>query len=170
MTQPNKLTSNDIQPGPFSEHELRKRWNSQSDEFNQWDSLDSCEQLAWAQTCAIESDRKKINAIHQFAKGVEESDAALNRQGNGDSVHSPAKPTMRVRAAAYSAPSGNWAVLGFPDGEKPYSDKAMVEELFSFSPPDEDYAKVCMVDIDLPLPVLNPEEVIRAIGVEEVAE
>jgi hypothetical protein len=101
-----------------------------------------------------------IRAIHQFAQGVEECEP----------VYPPASPTKRVRAAAYVVPSGNWVVLGFPDGEKPYSDKAMVEELFSFSPPDEDYAKVCMVDIDLPLPVLNPEEVIRAASVEEVAE
>ena len=59
MTDTNKLTSNDIKPGPFSEHELREQWNSQADKFNQWDSLDSYEQLAWAQTCAIEADRKE---------------------------------------------------------------------------------------------------------------
>lgn len=47
----------DIPPGPFSEHELREQWNQQADEFNQWDSLDSCEQLAWAQARAIQRDR-----------------------------------------------------------------------------------------------------------------
>ena len=42
-------------PGPFSEHDLIQRWNAQADNANQWDSLDTCEQLAWAQTCAIET-------------------------------------------------------------------------------------------------------------------
>jgi len=51
-------TSDDITPGPFSEHELRIRWNEQADEFNQWESLDLSEQLAWAQSCAIAADRK----------------------------------------------------------------------------------------------------------------
>jgi hypothetical protein len=59
MCDINKLTSDDIKPGTFSEYELREQWNSHADEFNQWDSLDSCEQLAWAQTCAIEADRKE---------------------------------------------------------------------------------------------------------------
>ena len=101
-----------------------------------------------------------IDAIHHFAKGVEECEP----------VYPPASPTKRVRAAAYVAPSGNWAVFGFPNGEEPYSDKGMVEELFLFYPSDEDNTRVCMVDIDLPLPVLNPEEVIQAACVEEVAE
>jgi hypothetical protein len=42
-------------PGPFSEHDLIQRWNAQADNANQWDSLDTCEQLAWAQTCAIKT-------------------------------------------------------------------------------------------------------------------
>jgi hypothetical protein len=42
-----------VEPGPFSEHDLREQWNAQADEFNQWESLDSSEQLAWAQTRAI---------------------------------------------------------------------------------------------------------------------
>ncbi len=46
-----------VEPGPFSEYELREQWNAQADEFNQWESLDSCEQLAWAQTRAIAADR-----------------------------------------------------------------------------------------------------------------
>lgn len=48
-------TSNDIEPGPFSGQDLRQRWNEQADEHNQWDQLDSCEQLAWAQTEALAS-------------------------------------------------------------------------------------------------------------------
>lgn len=51
------LSADDIPPGPLSEHELREQWNQQADEFNQWDSLDSCEQLAWAQARAIQRDR-----------------------------------------------------------------------------------------------------------------
>jgi hypothetical protein len=51
------LSADDIPPGPFSERELREQWNQQADKFNQWDSLDSCEQLAWAQARAIQTDR-----------------------------------------------------------------------------------------------------------------
>ena len=46
-----------VEPGPFSEHDLREQWNAQADELNQWESLDSSEQLAWAQTRAIAADR-----------------------------------------------------------------------------------------------------------------
>ena len=52
-------TSEQIPPGPYSEHELRTQWNAQADEFNQWESLDLSEQLAWAQARAIAADRKK---------------------------------------------------------------------------------------------------------------
>jgi hypothetical protein len=51
-------TSNDIPAGPLSEHELREQWNQQADEHNQWESLDSEEQLAWAQVRAIAMERK----------------------------------------------------------------------------------------------------------------
>jgi hypothetical protein len=101
-----------------------------------------------------------IHAIHQFAKGVE----------NCEPVHPPTSRTKRVRAAAWITPSGNWTVLGCPDGDKPFTDKDMVDELFRFCPSEEDNTRICMVDIDLPLPVHNPEEVIQAAGVEEVAE
>ena len=61
MTDPRiiALSSNpgQVEPGPFSEHDLREQWNAQADEFNQWESLDSSEQLAWAQTRAIAADR-----------------------------------------------------------------------------------------------------------------
>jgi hypothetical protein len=57
MTDPRliALSSNpgQVEPGPFSEDDLRKQWNAQADEFNQWDSLDFSEQLAWAQNRAI---------------------------------------------------------------------------------------------------------------------
>ena len=51
------LTSDDICPGPLSEDDLRRGWNQQADEHNQWESLDSAEQLAWAQARAIAADR-----------------------------------------------------------------------------------------------------------------
>ena len=61
MTDPRliALSSNpgQVEPGPFSEHDLREQWNAQADGFNQWESLDSSEQLAWAQTRAIAADR-----------------------------------------------------------------------------------------------------------------
>jgi hypothetical protein len=60
MTTPRAaLTSDDIPPGPLSEDDLRRGWNQQADEHNQWESLDSCEQLAWAQARAIAADRAR---------------------------------------------------------------------------------------------------------------
>jgi hypothetical protein len=50
-------TSEQIPPGPYSEHELQTQWDAQADEHNQWESLDSSEQLAWAQARAIAADR-----------------------------------------------------------------------------------------------------------------
>jgi hypothetical protein len=50
-------TSEQIPSGLYSEHELQTEWNAQADEFNQWESLDSSEQLAWAQARAIAADR-----------------------------------------------------------------------------------------------------------------
>ena len=47
------LTSEDILPGPYSENDLRDRWNSQADVDHPWDDLESYEQLAWAQAQAI---------------------------------------------------------------------------------------------------------------------
>ena len=51
--------SNYTPPGPLSEHDLIQQWNNQADKFNQWDSLDTCEQLAWAQIRAIAADRSR---------------------------------------------------------------------------------------------------------------
>ena len=47
----------DIPPGPYSEHDLREQWNAQAADGEDWDSLESCEQLAWAQARAIAADR-----------------------------------------------------------------------------------------------------------------
>jgi len=51
------LKPDDMPPAPLSEDDLRQRWNQQADEYNQWESLDFCEQLAWAQALAIRADR-----------------------------------------------------------------------------------------------------------------
>lgn len=48
-----KLTAEDILPGPLTESDLRQSWNTQADDYNNWDSLSVNEQLAWAQTSAI---------------------------------------------------------------------------------------------------------------------
>lgn len=53
------LASDDIPPGPLSEDDLRRGWNQQADEHNQWELLDSAEQLAWAQARAIAADRAR---------------------------------------------------------------------------------------------------------------
>jgi hypothetical protein len=60
MTTPNVrafMTSDDILIGSLSEEDLRQQWNVQADEHNQWESLDSAKQLAWAQSRAIAADR-----------------------------------------------------------------------------------------------------------------
>jgi hypothetical protein len=50
MTDPTPTTT---PPQGLTEEALREQWNAQADEFNTWDSLDSAEQFAWAQKCAI---------------------------------------------------------------------------------------------------------------------
>ena len=63
MTTPRAtLTSDDMPPGLLSEDDLRRAWNQQADEPNQWDSLGSDEQLAWAQVQAIDADRAALKA------------------------------------------------------------------------------------------------------------
>ena len=58
MTTPRAtLTSDDMPPGLLSEDDLRRGWNQQADEPNQWDALGFDEQLAWAQALAIKADR-----------------------------------------------------------------------------------------------------------------
>ena len=60
MTTPRAtLTSDDMPPGLLSEDDLRRGWNQQADERNQWESLDSAEQLEWAQAQAIAADRAR---------------------------------------------------------------------------------------------------------------
>ena len=62
-------TSDDIPMGPFSEDDLRQQWNAQADEHNQWESLDSAEQLAWAQARAIGADRCARAALKAEPEG-----------------------------------------------------------------------------------------------------
>ena len=58
------LTSDDIPPGPYSEDDLRQQWNTQADKGEQWDLLDSSEQLTWAQARAIAADRRASAALN----------------------------------------------------------------------------------------------------------
>jgi hypothetical protein len=44
---------------------LADAWNQQADEFNQWDSLDTSEQLGWAQDRAVAVDRNRRTALAQ---------------------------------------------------------------------------------------------------------
>ena len=55
--------------GPFSEGDLRQQWNAQADERNQWESLGSGEQLAWAQARAIGADRSVRAALKTEPEG-----------------------------------------------------------------------------------------------------
>lgn len=64
--------SEQIPHGPHSEHDLRTQWNAQADEFNQWESLDLSEQLAWAQARAIAADRNGRSAATPPAPEPEE--------------------------------------------------------------------------------------------------
>jgi len=67
MVEPSFLaTSDDILPVPLTEHDLIQQWNNQADEFNQWDSLDTCEQLAWAQVRAIAADRNRRSTLQKL--------------------------------------------------------------------------------------------------------
>lgn len=56
------MTTSEFPPGPISENDLREAWNQQADQFDQWDSLESYEQLAWAQIRAIAADRAQQEA------------------------------------------------------------------------------------------------------------
>jgi hypothetical protein len=86
------MTSDDIPPGPLSEDDLRQRWNQQADEHNQWESLDSAEQLAWAQARAIAADRARAALkAEPEGEGPSEKDLYdLAAEFNGDPV-----PAMR---------------------------------------------------------------------------
>jgi hypothetical protein len=93
MTTPRAaLTSDDIPPGPLSEDDLRRGWNQQADEHNQWESLDSCEQLAWAQARAIRADRHAaaLKAEPEREGPTDEDLYNLAEQFHGDPV-----PAMR---------------------------------------------------------------------------
>jgi hypothetical protein len=75
-----------VPPGPYSEHDLRTQWNAQADEFNQWESLDSSEQLAWAQARAIAADSycrpATLPAPEVLSAEVKELVAALKEPGD----------------------------------------------------------------------------------------
>ena len=64
------LTSDDIPPPPFSEDELREQWNAQADGYNRWECLGLDEQLAWAQTRAIEPLRPLLYQVARIAECI----------------------------------------------------------------------------------------------------
>jgi len=82
------LTSDDIPPAPLSEDDLRRGWNQQADEYNQWESLDSAEQLAWAQALAIKADRHAaaLKAKPEKQRPTDEDLYDLAAEFNGDPV------------------------------------------------------------------------------------
>jgi len=67
--------SEQIPPGPYSEHDLRTQWNAQADEYNQWESLDLSEQLAWAQACAVDMSEYTDSEWAEIKRGEQESSA-----------------------------------------------------------------------------------------------
>ena len=115
------LTSDDIPPGPLSEDDLRQQWNQQADEYNQWESLDSWEQLAWAQALAIRADRHAAapKAKPEGQRPTDEDLYDLAAEFNGDPV-----PAMRRALELWGNP-----LQGAPEpGENPAAAPAPAPE------------------------------------------
>jgi hypothetical protein len=115
------LTPDDIPPGPLSEDDLRQRWNREADKYNQWESLDSCEQLAWAQALAIRADRHAAALKPKPAeqRPTDEDLYDLAAEFNGDPV-----PAMRGALELWGNP-----LQGAPaTGENPAAAPAPVPE------------------------------------------
>jgi len=123
MTDPRliALSSNpgQVEPGPFSEHDLSEQWNAQADEFNQWESLDSSEQLAWAQTRAINSGQfasltQELTAPIAWCRSDDFRNSLIKRQSfNGWREQHPdcdmALYAQPQASAAQSAPDADQA-------------------------------------------------------------
>jgi hypothetical protein len=91
-----------VEPGPFSEHDLREQWNAQADEFNQGESLDSSEQLAWAQTRAIAAiPGQALNVILDGPPGPEAGRFIEIETDDGRSIRA---------GEWYQRPDGYWAL------------------------------------------------------------
>lgn len=99
-------TSNDIPPGPFSEQDLREAWNGQADQFNQWDSLDTGEQLAWAQARAIAADRAR-----QFTPPAEGEAGELVAWIYQQAIHGPDGDEWRRAADLLQQQAAELAML-----------------------------------------------------------
>jgi hypothetical protein len=113
MTTPRaELTSDDIPPGPLSEDDLRRGWNQQADEHNQWESLDSCEQLAWAQVRAIAADRARA-ALQAEPEGGEVGE--LVAWIHKEAIHGPdADEWRRAATLLQCLASPAYVVVGRP--------------------------------------------------------
>jgi hypothetical protein len=130
------LTSDDIPPGPLSEDDLRQQWNAQADEFNQWDSLETFEQLAWAQALAIKADRHAaaLKAEPEGEGPSEKNLYDLAAEFNGDPV-----PAMRRAlevwgnplqvAPAFAAPATPPAPEG--NGSKTHPSQQQIDDLLA---------------------------------------
>ena len=115
------LTPDDMPPAPLSEDDLRQQWNKQADEYNQWESLDSWEQLAWAQALAIRADRHAAapKAKPEGQRPTDEDLYDLAAEFNGDPV-----PAMRRALELWGNP-----LQGAPEpGENPAAAPAPAPE------------------------------------------
>jgi len=117
------LTPDDMPPAPLSEDDLRQRWNQQADKYNQWESLDFCEQLAWAQAqaLAIRADRHAaaLKAKPNGQRPTDEDLYDLAAEFNGDPV-----PAMRRALELWGNP-----LQGAPEpGENPAAAPAPAPE------------------------------------------
>jgi|LakMenE01Jun11ns_1017448.scaffolds.fasta_scaffold9939721_2 hypothetical protein len=120
------MTSDDIPPGPLSEDDLRQRWNQQTDEHNQWESLDSCEQLAWAQALAIKADRHAaaLKAKPEEQRPSETDLYDLAAEFNGDPV-----PAMRRALEVWGNPLQGASAPGENPATPPAPEQGEVEEV-----------------------------------------
>lgn len=93
-----------IPPEPFSEDELRQRWNAQADEWNSWDNLSPGEQLEWAQSCAIAADHAERVAWTQICSRApipqydRQQIAALLKPGETIAATDPANAILAIAA------------------------------------------------------------------------
>jgi len=122
---PASLTPDDMPPAPLSEDDLRQRWNKQADEYNQWESLDSCEQLAWAQALAIRADRHAaaLKAKPEGQRPTDEDLYGLAAEFNGDPV-----PAMRRALELWGNPTQGAPA---PEPQTPPTDEAWWDELIN---------------------------------------
>jgi hypothetical protein len=122
-------TCDDIPPGPLSEHDLIEQWNAQADQHHQWESLESSEQLAWAQSRAIARDRN-LHASSLIEK-QDNIDALLTAfhhaySAYGWVTHQQFNPLLEEAARLASVVEEDWDASVFP-----YTSQAKAEAVLS---------------------------------------